>query len=147
MSGEKNDPRLEVLAELRKQTALHQSMDVTLKAILHVLGQGRATGQPDAPRVDLDNSHGNPKLRFLPRDWSGSAEFKGMLFSECPPDLLDLVADSLNYFASKADDEKKKRYDTVDAARARGWAARLRSGYVPPVAAPRVDETRGEPTW
>lgn len=141
------DPRVEVLAELRKQTALQQSIDVTLKAILHVLGQGRATGQPEAPRVDLDNPHGNPKLRFLPRDWSGSAEFKGLTFSECPPDLLDLVADSLDYFAGKQEDATKKKYDTLDAARARGWAARKRSGWTSTVAAPTVSEAGREPTW
>lgn len=129
------DPRVETLARLA-------SIDVTLKAILSVLSQGRAAA-PNAPTVDLDNTHGNPKLRFLPRDWSGSGEFKGMLFSECQPDLLDLVADSLDYFAGKQEDEKKKKYDLLDAARARGWAARLRGGWKAPERA--VDPA--EPEW
>jgi len=133
------DPRVETLAKLA-------SIDATLKAILMVLSQGRAT-TPDAPSVNLDDARGNPKLRFLPRDWSGSGEFKGMLFSECPPDLLDLVADSLDYFASKQEDATKKRYDELDAKRARGWSARKRAGWTPPVSAGRVNESEGEPRW
>lgn len=119
--------------------ALLRSIDASLKALLLVMSQGRASS-PDAPRVDLDSQHGNPKLRFLPRDWNGSGAFKGLLFSECPPDLLDMVADSLDYFASKAEDEKKKKYDTLDAARARGWAARLRGGWKPSAPKPITDE-------
>lgn len=135
-------PEQRLSATLDKLT----SIDTTLKAMLHVLSQGRATS-PNAPSVDLDNAHGNPKLRFLPRDWSGSGEFKGMLFSECPPDLLDIAADSLDYFASKQEDAKKKQYDALDAARARGWAARLRAGWTPPESAQRVDSNDSEPQW
>lgn len=132
------DPRVETLAKLA-------SIDATLKAILMVLSQGRAT-TTDAPSVNLDDARGNPKLRFLPRDWSGSGEFKGMLFSECPPDLLDLVADSLDYFATKQEDATKKRYDQLDRDRARGWAARKRAGWTTPVQG-RVNESEGEPRW
>lgn len=113
--------------------ALLRSIDASLKALLITTSQGRAAST-EAPTVNLDTAHGNPKLRFLPRDWSGSGEFKGMTFSQCPPDLLDIVADSLEYFASKADDPQKKKYDTLDASRARAWAARLRSGWTAPVA-------------
>lgn len=117
------DPRAETLRLLT-------SIDASLKAILLTLSQGRAA-EPSVA-VDLDSTYGNPKVRFLPRDWTGSGEYKGLTFSECPPDLLDLLADSLDYFARKADDPKKKKYDTLDAARARGWAARKRAGWTAP---------------
>lgn len=135
------DPRVAVLAEMRTQTAL-------LKQILTCLQTGIVSAVQTvaaAPAVSLDGPHGNPKLRFIPRDWTGSREYKGALFSECPPELLDLAADSLDYFAGKAEDEKKKKYDLLDAARARGWAARIRGGYVaPPLVTPEQEQ---EPKW
>jgi hypothetical protein len=75
----------------------------------------------------------------------------GRAFSECPPEYLDMVADRLDYFSSQlgdSDDEKKKRkYNTLDAARARGWAARLRSGWTPPAPAAPLNEAEREPQW
>ncbi len=134
-----NDPRVLVLEEMRKQTAL-------LERIAAAVSCG-APATPSAPRVDLDGPHGNPTIAAKdPRDWSGPT-MKGKRFSECPAEYLDLLAERLDYFAEKEPDAKKANYNRLDAARARGWAARLRSGWTPaPVDAP-IDEAQTEPSW
>jgi hypothetical protein len=79
---------------------------------------------------DLDGPHGNPTVKFDPRDWSGPSQ-KLRPFSECPPDFLDVLARAFDDFAAKAEregDEKKARFNRLDGSRARGWAARIRSG-------------------
>ncbi len=133
------DPRVLVLEEMRKQTRL-------LGAILLALNE-RRTITPDsasAPTVDLDNAHGNPIVKAKdPRDWTGD-NMNGRHFSECPPEYLDMLAERYDYFASREEDAKKKRYNELDAARARGWAARLRSGWTAPEPEPQA---QGEPTW
>jgi hypothetical protein len=95
---------------------------------------------PPAPAVDLDSPRGDPKVRMIPRDWKGEKTFKGGPMSAAPPDLLDMLAETLEYFASKNTDPKKAKYDRLDAARARAWAERKRSGWKPlpssPAAAP-----------
>lgn len=104
-----------------------------------------------APDADLDGPYGDPELRFTPRDWTGEPH-KGRRFSECPPDLLDLVASSLDYFAAKAEKEGKTTasgkpvadFNRKDAARARGWAARLRQR---PTSPPTDDERLSWEGW
>jgi hypothetical protein len=85
---------------------------------------------------DLDGQYGDPEVRAKdPRDWNGPS-MKGRHFSECPPEYLDLIAERLDYFAEQADEEGKKtekgqpvsKYNRADAARARGWAKRIRDG-------------------
>lgn len=116
------DPRVETIRLLT-------SIDATLKQLLVALAS-----EPKHDTVDdaaANGPHGDPVLKFTPRDWTGESH-KGRNFSTCPPDLLDLVAEALDYFAGKADDPKKAKYDTLDAKRARAWAARLRAGWQPP---------------
>jgi hypothetical protein len=72
---------------------------------------------------DLDGPHGDPEVRFDPRDWTG-VSCKGRRFSACPSAFLDALADVLDSFASGETDEKKAKYKRLDAARARGWARR-----------------------
>ena len=65
---------------------------------------------------------------------------RGKRFSECPPEYLDMVAERLDYFCSTntgatEDDQKKRKYQWLDAARARGWAKRIRAGWKPAPAA------------
>jgi hypothetical protein len=112
--------------------ALLKSIDGSLKKM------AATNGTEIAPAHDLDSTYGDPELRFSPRDWSGD-NYKGRKFSECPPALLDEVARSLDYFALKAE-EKGETTSTgkpvaplkkKDAARARGWAKRLREGWKP----------------
>jgi len=133
--------------------AVLRSIDATLKELLALSKQRRSNGMDRhtpkpagevATDQDLDGQHGNPELRFDPRDWTGPS-YKGSRFSECPAELLDMVAEVFEYFATKADEagEKtdagvpKSKYKRADAARARGWALRIRSGKHTP--APRED--------
>lgn len=124
----------ELLASI---TELLSSIDATLKALLETTKATRAATVAQAidPIVasdaDLDSQYGDPEVRAKsPRDWTGDS-MTGRKFSECPPEYLDMVADRLDYFASKEEDPKKAGYNRKDAARARGWARRLRNGWKP----------------
>lgn len=128
-----------------------QSIDSSMKALMAHFGAGivhgearQPVGMPSVPSVasdrDLDSKYGDPEVKAKdPRDWTGDT-MKGRKFSECPPEYLDQVASRLDYFADQlassqdADEQKKRRYNLIDAARARGWAARLRGGWTPPAA-------------
>ena len=126
------DPREETLRLLR-------SIDATMRAVLLVLSEKR-NDEPSAPTANdsvCNGPHGDPVVKAKdPRDWTGPP-MKGRKFSECPPEYLDLLADRYDYFATKDDaDEKAVKYAKLDAARARGWAARLRGGWVAPAPAP-----------
>lgn len=124
--------------------AVLRSIDATLKAMLALAQQRTAQARAARPKAvasahDLDSKYGNPVLKFRPRDWTGPS-FKNVPFSECPAELLDLVADSLDYFAQQADlkDERTEKgkpvsdFKRADAARARGWAHRIRQGHQAP---------------
>lgn len=118
--------------------ALLRSIDASLKAL--VARQAPATAAPAAGAGiasdrDLDGPYGDPEVKMRdPKEWTGET-MVGRKFSECPADYLDLCADRLDYFVGKnsagtADEQKKARYQRLDAARARGWAARIRAGRV-----------------
>jgi hypothetical protein len=124
--------------------ALLKSIDVSLKELVSFARGRQAAAARQAPPMiatdsDLDGKYGNPLLKFKPRDWTGP-DFKNRRFSECPAALLDQVADMLDYFARKAEEKKEitdkgkpvAPYKRQDAARARGWAKRIRAGYVAP---------------
>lgn len=127
---------------------LLQEQNELLKEIRSILRQGfrldgaaptAANGAAVASDADLDGQYGNPEVKAKsPRDWTGPS-MTGKRFSECPPEYLDQVAARLDYFAEQnaasenADDRKKATYNRKDAARARGWAARIRAGWQPPV--------------
>lgn len=145
-----------------------KSIDSSLKALVAHFGAGVVHGSSRAPAGassdtvasvasdrDMDSQYGNPEVKAKdPRDWTGIT-MKGKRFSECPPEYLLLVADRLDYFSDQnrtlAEDQqtppenvqellKKARYNRIDAARARGWAARLKAGWTPP-----ADDTFGAP--
>lgn len=111
--------------------ALLKSIDASLKALVRQFN-APATIASDQ---DLDGPWGNPQVKFMPRDWNGPS-FKGRRMSECPPDLLDLLAQTFDYFARQADEKNEMTdkgkpvadFKRADAARARGWAQRIRSG-------------------
>lgn len=120
--------------------AVLRSIDETLKAMLALAQQRTAQARANAPKAvatdrDLDSKFGDPVLKFMPRDWTGPS-FKDYHFSECPPELLDLAAETFDYFASQSaakgemTDKGKPvaDYKRMDAARARGWAKRMRDG-------------------
>lgn len=122
-----------------------RSIDTTLKALLALSQQRKAApsnGNGSSPSVasdrDLDDKYGDPEVKFHPRDWTGEPQ-KGKRMSECPPAFLEMIAETFDYFAAKAADTGELTtngkpvadYKRKDAARARGWAKRLRSGWKP----------------
>ena len=83
---------------------------------------------------DLNSQYGDPDVRRDPSQkyWQGES-YVGMRFGQCPPDYLDAMAkykDACAFMNEKSGDEAKAKYiayDRRDAARARGWAKRLRA--------------------
>lgn len=106
--------------------------------------------KPVAPARELDGPYGNPEVKFMPRDWTGPS-FKHARMSECPPELLDLLAETFDYFAEQSDEKHEitaankpvSAYRRKDAARARGWAKRKREGWVGTPAAPAAPDDDG----
>ena len=85
-----------------------------------------------APDSDLDGQWGNPAVRRDPARWPGDSH-KGEFYSDCPPNYLDSLAGFLDWCADRDEEKgtedgaKYARYGRMDAARARGWAHRIRS--------------------
>ena len=85
----------------------------------------------------LEEKGGDPQSKIAMRKWVGK-DYKGKRFSECSPEYLDKLADTLMWMAHNpregvADALKFARFNALDAGRARGWAKRLRAGWKPPV--------------
>lgn len=97
-------------------------------------GGSRAPAPPApgvaAPASDLDSKWGDPEVRYDPKRWRGES-YKGRRYSECPADYLLELAGFLDWMAGKDEEEggaeklKYAGYKRKDAARARGWAARV----------------------
>jgi hypothetical protein len=141
------------VADERKALDVLVSIEALLKQI--VAWHAATAPKPVASDRDLDGKYGDPELKFVPRDWTGD-NFKGSRFSECPAELLDLVAETFDYFASQAEAKNELTtggkavapYKRADAARARGWAKRKREGYVVPAPAqPKDEEISAEAGW
>jgi hypothetical protein len=130
-----------------------------LRSILSAVQSGAIAPSSSTPALasagiaddrDLDSQWGNEEVRVNPRDWSGPS-MKGQRMSECPPDFLDMLADTLDYFARKnaasnaltTSGKPKADFDRKAAARARGWARRLRNGWSD--AAEPVGDSYGTP--
>lgn len=116
-----------------------------------LLAQQRGATAPGiASDADLDGQYGDEEVKKNPKRWTGES-FIGRRMSECSPEFLDSLAGHFDYKAEReaedaanAEDEEtanaKKKYagySRRSAARARGWAARLRAGWKPP--APPAD--------
>ena len=111
-------------------------------AVLERMEKRSAARSPKevADDQDLDSKYGDPeiKLRTIPREWEGQL-ITGCRMSECPPDYLDCLANLYDWQAQKADEGNQTTdsgkpialYRRRDAARARGWAKRLRAGWKP----------------
>ena len=134
-----------------------QELVALLKGKPHILAPGvkptvawTAHEKTIASDADLDHQYGDPQILTAPRDWTGPFT-PGQRMSESHPDMLELVAERCDYFAQKNDREKamnergfpKSKSDRAKAAKARGWAARIRKGFKPPQPPP-LDET---PDW
>lgn len=117
---------------------LLRSIDAGIKQLVEIVRP--LAPKPVASDRDLDGTHGDPTVKFDPRDWLGPS-CKGLRFSACPAPFLDLLAETFDYFANKAESTGEQYngkpvapYKRQDAARARGWAARVRAGLRPPAA-------------
>lgn len=131
-----SDPNIfaQLAADIAAAQAILHRAETTLRA---------ATGQaPHAvhapPQVaddaDLDSQWGNPQVRKNPPRWQGQ-DCTGLNYSDCPPEFLDTLAGFLDWQAGKAEEKNetttqgKPRGPLIrrDAARCRGWAARIRA--------------------
>lgn len=108
-----------------------------LEAKIDALTAARPATDP-TPAVDLDGEWGNPEVKKNPPRWHGDSH-AGLRYSDCSPEFLDEMASFHDWRVTKAEDDKKRGYARLDAARARGWAARLRAGYKAPEE-PAVDD-------
>jgi hypothetical protein len=106
-----------------------------------------------ASDADMDSDRGNPEVRKDPKYWQGEPQ-AGKLFSECPPEYLDVIAKDFDRVAAwmdgkGAEGEKDSKgypmsgkFKRRDASLARGWAKRLRAGWGSQKAnAPLEDDT------
>jgi hypothetical protein len=136
-----------------------ESIDRSLDALVGLARKGAGVtvsdgGPVQAGATELEAPDADELVKVKPRDWSGD-DFKGTRMSLCPPAFLEQLALVYDYFAKKNDAENavdakgrpKSFYDRRSAARARGWAARLRTttGKEAPV---RQEELGWSPkTW
>lgn len=109
-----------------------------------------------ASASELDGQYGDPDIRRDPPRWDGES-YAGRKFSEATPEYLDCFADFKEWQAKKDDENgavdgkgrPKSHWAKKDARLARGWAARLRSGWKPAAAAgapePVTDADYGDP--
>jgi hypothetical protein len=88
--------------------------------------------------ADLDSEYGDFVVKKSPPRWKGE-DFAGMRLSQCTAEFLESLA-GFNDWRGKQDDLKgektakgqpKSFFAYKDAARCRGWAARLRNGHKP----------------
>lgn len=124
---------LEIEALKARVTALEEGVH-------RKVAQQAADEKKVADDYDLDSEWGDPKVRFGLKEkyWKEQPDpFIGFKFSECTPEYLDATAkylDACAYMARKnggEENEKKAHYKARDAARARGWAARIRKAGAP----------------
>jgi len=98
-----------------------------------------------ASDAELASDKGDPVVKWPLRNWAGRNDV-GKKFSECAPTFLDALAENLQYRAdhpkakpkqgqsqeeAEANARKYADWDRKDAARARSWARRIRSGKMP----------------
>lgn len=119
-------------------------------------GASRGESNDDvAPISELDSDKGDREVRKDPPRWSGEP-IAPRRMSLCPPEYLDVVAEFYKWKADKdeakaqtldgkerEDKLKYASYDRKDAARARGWAKRMRDGWKSPEAQEPADDFFG----
>lgn len=112
-------------------TALEATVRLLQQTVAAIIGGTAPRGGASfAQPVDLDSEYGNPVMKKDPPRWKGES-YVGKTLSQCPPDYLENLAGFREWQAEKNEaDPAKAKYagnDRKDAARARGWAARLRA--------------------
>lgn len=113
-----------------------------------LLGMQTRSEIATADDADLDGQYGDPSVRKNPPRWEGES-FEGRRYSETTPEYLEALAGFLKWKSGKDDakgTEDGRKYASFarkDAARALGWAKRLRAGWKAP--APR--QLKEEEGW
>lgn len=101
-----------------------------------------ASGGPGgfASDYEMSGPYADFDVKVSPRDWKGPP-MKGRKASRCPPEFLDMLADTYDYFGQKAAEtgekvtqgksigKDKAPFDFKNARLARSWAKRLREGW------------------
>jgi|GEM_PF-977021 len=123
---------LELLLDLKKRVEV---LEATNRRLLAALG-GSSSSDPGVGvgPVDLDSEQGDPQVYRDPPRWQGQT-FQGKFYSETTPEYLDAMASFKDWVAMKEDEKgsaKNAGYARLDAARARGWGVRLRTGWKAP---------------
>jgi len=142
MSG--TTPRNEAVELLRAILLVLESQDRRLTAIERAL-----VGPDVAPARELDSQYGNPVIKKDPKGWRGPS-FQGKRLSQATPEYLDVLAELKDWIAEQEDKkgtpegDKYAAFSRKDAARARGWAKRLRDGWKPPKEPRDARETEPE---
>jgi len=127
----------DVVAELVQGREVQQALLAEIRA-LRLLTEARIAGPMVADHEADERVGGNPVVRFDPKSWSGPS-FKGKKYADAPAEYLDLLASALTQMAAKAAEagetykgKPSAPYRYKDAARARRWAYRKRTGWVAP---------------
>jgi hypothetical protein len=102
----------------------------------------KPSGPVTADDTDLDSEWGNFEIRKDPARWKGKS-YVGKRLSETEPQYLECMADFKTWLAGRQDDagevdkngKPKSYWAKKDAARALGWAERLRNRMTPGEAA------------
>ncbi len=112
----------------QKLNALIASWDA-LEGALNQRAARRENATSTPTNVDLDSDYGNFVVKKCPPRWKGR-DYTGKRLSETEADFCDAIA-GLKRWAAGKDREagKDPKFAELDAARAEGWAARLRSGW------------------
>ena len=86
-----------------------------------------------AEDTDLDSEWGDPEVYKDPPRWTGES-FAGQPLSKCSPEFLEVYASFKEWQGDRDNEDGNQKngrytakYRYIDAARARGWAKRLRS--------------------
>ncbi len=143
-----SDEQTELLRSIAKdvaaiKAAMVASVSANASALGVVVGGSSGNGSGGKPgavatAAELEDTYGDPLIKFDPKRWSGQS-YVGVRLSETSPEYLDCLADFKEWAAGKDDasgavDKKgkpKSYWAWKEAALARGWAARMRSGWKP----------------
>lgn len=117
-----------------------EAINARLSRIEAKLGAPPATTSrtPDvADASDLDGKWGDEDIKFMPRDWV-EPDFTGMKMSQCSVEFLEAYAKMKDWQAERDASQGKVTssgkptapFNRKSAARARGWAQRMRTGAV-----------------
>lgn len=130
MSG--TTPRNEAVELLRAILLVLENQERRLAVIERAL-----VGPDVAPARELDSQYGDPVIKKDPKGWRGPS-FQGKRLSQTTPEYLDTLAELKDWMAEQEtkkgtpEGDKYAAFSRKDAARARGWAKRLRDGWKPP---------------